>query len=258
MPCGWLQRLVAAQQARQTFAPHRLSARSEVCPAFTGPHKRTLAVLTPRSTTKAMAAKATGISAIARSFAAGRPVAHWAQDVDRHQAFQGCRPVARSLQPTPRPSGPAPDADQGRLRSWRCGCRSRKPGGLTLSKHRCNRPGRRDGRGVGRSGSVPLARPWPMAGSAPLKRFSQTWPARPRERKTACSPAPEACPSGRRGWPWCRRRRRQASGRLAPDTAGSPRPRTLACAAAALSTTCARGLIKTVVAPSLLRESTAA
>jgi hypothetical protein len=32
----------------------RLSTRAEVCPAFTGPHERTLAVLTPRSTTEAM------------------------------------------------------------------------------------------------------------------------------------------------------------------------------------------------------------
>jgi hypothetical protein len=51
----------------------RLSASPEVCTAFTGLHKRTLAALTPRSTTEAMAASATGISAIARSFADGRP-----------------------------------------------------------------------------------------------------------------------------------------------------------------------------------------
>ena len=35
------------------------------------------------------------ISAIARSFPVGRPVAHRARDSGRHQAFQGCPPVAR-------------------------------------------------------------------------------------------------------------------------------------------------------------------
>ena len=49
----------------------RLSTRAEVCPAFTGPHERTPAVIMPRNTREAMAASATGISAIARSFPAG-------------------------------------------------------------------------------------------------------------------------------------------------------------------------------------------
>jgi hypothetical protein len=40
-----------------------------------------------------MAASATGISD--RAQLRGRPVAHRARDVDRHQAFRGCRPVAR-------------------------------------------------------------------------------------------------------------------------------------------------------------------
>ena len=53
--------------------PARLSASPELCTAFTGLHKRTLAVLTPRSTTEAMAASATRISATATSFAVGLP-----------------------------------------------------------------------------------------------------------------------------------------------------------------------------------------
>jgi hypothetical protein len=37
----------------------RLSTRSEVCPAFTGPHERMLAVIMPRGTTVVIAASAT-------------------------------------------------------------------------------------------------------------------------------------------------------------------------------------------------------
>jgi hypothetical protein len=49
---------------------------------------------------------------------------------------------------------PAPDADQGRLRSRRCGCRSQRPDGLTLSNphERCQAAGR-----TRPSGSTPPA-----------------------------------------------------------------------------------------------------
>ena len=77
--------------------PARLSTRSELCTTTVGRHPRTPVVLMLRSNADAMAASATGISAIAQSFLAGRLAPRWPRDADRRRrALHGGRPAARS------------------------------------------------------------------------------------------------------------------------------------------------------------------